>query len=63
MHLPVEWANYISMALFVILAVGVWTVPKHAFVPERYAGETWRDLRLWASALIAIQIAAYATFS
>ena len=50
MELPVVWANYISVALFVILGLGVWSIPKSAVVPEKYSGQTWRDLRWWATA-------------
>jgi hypothetical protein len=28
MELPVVWANYISVALFLILGIGVWTSPQ-----------------------------------
>ena len=63
MELPVVWANYISIALFLALGVGVWSIPKSAVVPSEYENQSWRDLRLWATGLIFFQIALYAYFS
>ena len=63
MELPVIWANFVSIALFVALGVGVWSIPKSAVVLEEYESQSWRDLRLWATGLIFFQIALYAYFS
>ena len=63
MELPVSWANYISIALFLALGAGVWSIPKSAVVPEEYEGESWRDLRVWATGLIVFQIVLYAYFT
>ena len=59
MDLPVVWGNYISIALFLILGLGVWTIPKSAVVPDEYADQGWRDLRWWATGLIGFQILLY----
>lgn len=63
MELPVVWANYISVALFLALGIGVWSIPKSAVVPEEYADAAWRDLRWWATGLIIFQITLYTVFS
>ena len=63
MELTVIWANYISIALFLVLGVGVWSIPKSAVVPKRYESQSWRDLRLWAAGLIVFQIVLYAYFT
>ncbi|NCF44002.1 MAG: hypothetical protein GWP70_04180 [Proteobacteria bacterium] len=63
MELPVVWANYISIALFLLLGCGVWSIPKSAVVPKEYADVGWRDLRWWATGLIVFQILLYAFFS
>jgi hypothetical protein len=63
MELPVVWANYISIALFLALGVGVWSIPESAVVPAEYEHQIWRDLRFWATGLILFQIALYAYFS
>ena len=62
MELPVVWANYISIALFLALGLGVWSIPKSAVVPAEYESQRWRDLRLWATGLIFFQITLYAYF-
>ena len=63
MELPVIWANYISIALFLALGVGVWSIPMSAVAPEEYEGQSWRDLRVWATGLIVFQIVLYAYFT
>ena len=63
MELPVVWANYISIALFLALGAGVWSVPKSAVIPENWNGQRWQDLRWWATGLIFCQIALYTCFS
>ena len=63
MELPVIWANYVSIALFVALGVGVWSIPKSAVVREEYESQSWWDLRLWATGLIVFQIVLYACFT
>ena len=63
MELPVIWANFVSIALFVALGVGVWSIPKSAVVLEEYESQSWRDLRLWATGLIVFQIGLYAYFT
>ena len=63
MGLPVVWANYISIALFLALGVGVWSIPKSAVVPAEFESQSWRDLRLWATGLIFFQITLYTYFS
>ena len=63
MELPVVCANYVSIALFVALGVGVWSIPKSAVVLEEYESQSWRDLRLWAIGLIVFQIVLYAYFT
>ena len=62
MELPVIWANYISIGLFLALGVGVGSIASSAVVHDEYAGETWRDLRWWATGLILFQIALYTFF-
>ena len=63
MELPVFWATYISVTLFVLQGCGVWSIPKSAVVPKEYAHARWRDLRWWATGLIFLQILLYAFFS
>ena len=60
-NLPLELANWIILGLFVLLFFFVWLLP---FSLVRAAsGKTFSDIRIWASALIACQLALYAFFS
>ena len=63
MELPVIWANYISIAMFLALGVGVWSIPKSSVVPEEHEDQSWRDLRVWATGLIVFQMFLYAYFT
>ncbi len=59
---PTVWANVLTVALSLALLAVVWSLPRdevHGDAPEA----RWRDLRLWATALIALQLAIYALFS
>ena len=61
--LPTEWANYLSMAGFLVLGVLVWAIPKHLVLAESPDTRRWRDLRLWASVLISVQLVLYVLFA
>ncbi len=61
--LPVAWANYLSMLGFALLAVLVWLIPGHRIYQEARDEAGWRDIRVWASVLIAVQLALYALFT
>ena len=61
--LPLEWANYISIIGFLCLFVLVWLIPKQAVYEDAPNQSRWRDIRLWATLLIAIQLFLYAVFN
>lgn len=63
MDLPVAWANYLSIFGFLCLAGLVWLIPKERVYAEAPDNAKWRDIRLWASALILIQLTLYAVFT
>ncbi len=63
MNLPVEWANYLSIVGFVFLLVLVWRIPRRLIYSEASDSAKWRDIRWWASLLIAIQLTLYLTFT
>jgi hypothetical protein len=60
--LPVAWANYLSIFGFLILAALVWLIPKKVIFAEAPDHSRWRDMRLWASALIVMQLILYTLF-
>jgi|TARA_B110000977_G_scaffold143401_1_gene182110 hypothetical protein len=61
--LPVAWANYISMGIFIFLGGLVWIVPKKAILAGQPETDRWRDLRIWAMVLIGLQLTIYWIFS
>lgn len=61
--LPLAWANLIAMGLFALLLVLCWVVPNNLIFLDAPDRSRWRDLRVWASALIVIQIGVYILFS
>jgi len=60
--LPVAWANYISMGGFFLLGVIVWLIPRRLIYAGAPDGAIWRDIRIWATVLIAMQVILYALF-
>ena len=63
MELPVAWANYISIAGFLFLGVIVWSIPKKLIYADAKDDARWRDIRIWATVLIIIQLILYLTFT
>jgi len=61
--LPVVWANYISIAGFVFLAVLVWAIPRELIYADATDQARWRDIRIWATILIIVQILLYIFFT
>ena len=60
--LPLAWANYLSIAGFLFLGVLVWLIPRRLIYTEATDQARWRDIRIWATALITLQLALYALF-
>lgn len=60
--LPVAWAQGLTLALFLGLLLVCWTIPR-AHILADAPPERWRDLRLWASVLIVLQLGLYQLFS
>ena len=63
MPLSAEWAGVISMVLFVFLGVLVWRVPRDRIYRQAPSQAPWRDLRLWATLIIIIQLTIYTLFT
>lgn len=59
---PVSWANSITMVLFLILLAILWSFPRAAIMQDAPDDSWWRDLRIWGTLLIFIQLAIYALF-
>ena len=63
MELPVAWANYISIAGFLFLGVLVWSIPRRLIFMDAKDEAPWRDIRIWATVLIIIQLILYLVFT
>ncbi len=61
--LDVVWANYLSMLGFVFLLVIVWLIPRRLIYAGAPDQARWRDIRIWATVLIGIQLTLYAVFN
>lgn len=60
--LPLVWGKAIAVAAFIGIAIWAWRRP-HSFVYQGAPDSSgWRDLRIWASVLMAVQIAIYLVF-
>ena len=59
---PVSWANSLTMALFMLLLVLLWSFPKAVIVRDAPDNRWWRDLRIWGTVLIFLQLTIYALF-
>lgn len=55
-------ARTIFLAFFVLLLAGVFFLPKTYVLRGAPDHSRWRDLRLWALALVAIHVVVYAWF-
>ena len=60
--LPMSWANTITMVLFGVLLLFVWSFPYRHIVRDAPDQNRWRDLRIWATLLIFVQLGIYAVF-
>jgi len=60
--LPLAWANPITVVLFLILLGLCWLIPRDEVLADA-PRERWRDLRIWATVLIVVQLGLYRLFS
>ena len=61
--LPTAWGNYLSMALFLLLALLLWRVPKGLIEAGSGIKTDISGFEVVATALIAIQLAIYWVFN
>lgn len=60
---PQWWANAITVVLFLLIAGAVFLVRKQDILRTAPDQASWRDIRIWAVVLIAIQLGLYVIFS
>jgi len=61
-QLPLYWAKICAAVLFIIIIIVVWSLPRHFIYQGSPDGRKWRDLRIWATILILLQLVLYAIF-
>jgi len=57
--LPLYWPKIIATCTFVGVAVWTWLRPKQFIYEGAPNTKRWRDLRLWITGLMAIQVFLY----
>ncbi len=63
LDLPLWWATAITFGLFFLIALGTWLVPRDQVLADAPDKSAWRDIRIWASCLIVVQLSIYWLFS
>lgn len=61
-QLPLWSAKVGAILLFGGILVLVWLLPRHYVYAEGEVGSRWKDLRLWATLLLLIQLLLYWLF-
>jgi hypothetical protein len=59
---PLVWGKVIAIIAFVGIAVWAWLRPGSYIFQGAPDSCKWRDLRVWASLLMAIQVVIYLSF-
>ncbi len=60
--LPLWWGKVIATVFFLAVAVWAWRRPRSYIYRDAPDNHAWRDLRVWASVLMVIQIMIYLAF-
>jgi hypothetical protein len=60
--LSLAWGKVIAVIFFVGIAIWAWRRPRSFIFQGAPDSHRWRDLRLWASILMAVQIVIYLSF-
>ncbi|MEX2326586.1 MAG: hypothetical protein WD558_02545 [Pseudomonadales bacterium] len=61
--MPLWWATALTVLLFIGIGVGTWTLSREKSFSDAPDQSRWRDLRIWASVLVVVQLAIYLMFS
>jgi len=55
-------ANTLTMVLFFVLLALLWSFPRAFIMRDAPDQSRWRDLRIWGTLLIFVQLGIYAVF-
>ncbi len=61
-ELPLWWGKVVAVICFVGIAIWAWLRPRSFIFEDAPDNNRWRDLRVWASVLMGIQIVIYLAF-
>ena len=57
--IPLYWGVIIAVTGYVIMIIWTWFRPKEFIMDGAPDRKRWRDLRIWATLTMAVQIAIY----
>lgn len=60
--LPLVWARILAVVAFTGMVLWAWLRPRSFIYEGAPDGHWWRDLRIWASLCMVIQIIIYLSF-
>lgn len=60
--IPLFWGKVFAAAFFVGMIVWAWLRPRKYIYEDSPDEKRWRDLRIWASVLLGIQVILYVVF-
>ncbi|MGI9325013.1 MAG: hypothetical protein ACR2PZ_07325 [Pseudomonadales bacterium] len=60
---PRWWANAITVLMFLCIAAAVFLIRRASIMRTAPDQAGWRDIRIWAVVLIAVQLGLYVVFS
>ena len=60
--LPLWWGKVVAVVCFVGIAIWAWRRPRSFIFEGAPDNNRWRDLRVWATVLMGVQIVIYLAF-
>ncbi len=60
--IPLFWGKVVATLFFIGVIIWTWFRPKSYIFSDAPDKKIWRDLRIWATFLLIIQIALYLIF-
>ena len=60
--LPLVYAKIAAIIIFLVMVVVAWLLPYEFVIQGAPTTKRWRDLRIWATLLTAIQLVIYYIF-
>ena len=61
-QIPLPWVRVIITAIFLIIIIWVWLMPKNYIFSSSPDKKIWRDLRIWATAAVITEGLIYLIF-